>query len=183
MSNDKRGCHRGQILSNDLVIALSVFMAIVLVSFYIWNLANEQIGSARQVNSVEQAALFASDSLVQSQGNPPDWEYYPLNSTVSIGLASERNVISQQKLDALQAYNSPTPPNNSQYERVKEILGVGGMGFHIGIEQGNGTAYSFGEGVPLHFNNSTVIAYVVERPVAYNNTPSTLIVEAWQEKY
>ncbi len=177
-----RACRKGQILSNDLVISLAAFTAIILMCLYVWGTTNGQIGNSRQASSIEQAALFASDSLVQTQGVPADWEYYPLNSTLSIGIASERNVLSAQKLAALQAYNTPLA-NATQYARVKEILGVGNLGFRFDVETGNATPYSFGEAAPLSFNNTTLIGYVVERPVVYNNTASTLIVQAWAVKY
>ncbi|HQT44394.1 MAG TPA: hypothetical protein PLO51_00290 [Candidatus Micrarchaeota archaeon] len=182
MPQSCKGCRKGQTLSNDLVISLTVFMAIILLCLYIWGTTNEQIGNSRLSSSIEQATLFASDSLVQTQGVPSDWEYYPLNSTQSIGIASERNVLSAQKLAALQAYNTPLT-NATQYARVKEILGVGNLGFRFDVETGNSTPYSFGEAAPGSFNNTTIIGYVVERPVVYNNTASTLIVQAWAVKY
>ncbi len=180
MHSENKKYHKGQILSNDLVISLSVLMAIILISFYIWGITNEQLARSRQVSYIEQAALFASDSLVQTAGSPSDWEYYNLNSTASIGLASERNVISLQKAAALSAYNNTVAPNDAQYYRTKELLGVGKFGFRFDIVAGKNTFYSYGEPAPQSFNNSTIIQYVIERPVIYNNTVSNLIVSVWQ---
>lgn len=170
--NKKRGNKKAQIFSIDLIIALITFIIIMVGIAWVWESSREKINLNEQENDMNLISIFALSSLIETPGNPPNWDEFDdadfdENNVASLGFAynslspwmlDEDKMLRLHELDEL---------NSTQYETMKKILGLRGAsyefniriekdtGFHIpGFLAGKKIAYSYGEGDPEEGNES-----------------------------
>ena len=175
-----RGARKGQTLSIDFIFSSSFFLLSVLFLLLVWGSLLNRIVQERASVRLEQSATFAISSLVETTGDPANWESIGQNQTKAIGLSSERGVLSNQKLAALQSYNIiGSNASQQNYTQVKQILGIGDLGVHMQVVQNNSTVFDFGE--PRHAKNENITYdYVVSRQVIYNSSLAQLTLEVWK---
>ncbi|MFH1255983.1 MAG: hypothetical protein V1494_01690 [Candidatus Diapherotrites archaeon] len=132
---------RGQIFSTDFLIAISVFMVVLILSIAFLNDSLLRVESIERFNGLQEAAAAASDSLVLSVGVPFNWQNKASLSDVNaIGLADSANFLDSAKLQRFSDLNA------SDYNAVKEILGVSKFGLFVSINslQNSQRLFAFG---------------------------------------
>jgi hypothetical protein len=133
---------KGQISTIDLVIAASIFISLLLSITWAWNDSRLKINLFENKRELYQKGLDIAEMLVKTSGDPANWhELNTVNSgTVNaIGLASEDNVLDEDKLDKL---------GYVDYEELRRILGLSKEDFNLTVYNITGGAetplYSFG---------------------------------------
>lgn len=118
---------KSQIVSTDLFFAVSVFVIIIAMIFFSWNLYYERIDERIIYGDMMANAFQVSDLLVKSKGTPSLW-----NSTnVSVvGLASSDRNISSQKLHSF---------INVPYDELKKLFNIERYEFYFRLKHLNGT--------------------------------------------
>ncbi|MBN2458286.1 hypothetical protein JXB31_04110 [Candidatus Woesearchaeota archaeon] len=122
---------KAQTHSVDMVISLSIFIAIFLSIAGVWDHIRMTFGNNEVRDDLELLSRYAVDSLVLTSGNPQGWyNFTEINRTsvLGIGLASPYyGIISNKKLSAFISHNG------SSYEEYKEIFGMKGPGYEFRI--------------------------------------------------
>lgn len=160
---------KAQIFSVDLIVALITFIIIMIGIAWVWESSREKINLNEQENDMNLISIFALSSLIETPGNPSDWELiddadFDENNIGSLGFAQDS--ISPWNLNydkILKLYDL----REVEYETMKKILGMRGAGyefniklekdtgFHIpGFLGGKDIAYSYGDGDPEEGNES-----------------------------
>ncbi len=121
---------KGQILSNDLIIGILIFLFVLSLFFVSSNFLYIRTANFAQFEELKLASIPAMQALAHSPGEPGNWEEFDdLNSVNSIGLVSSRNDLDQAKLDMIQDFNA------LHYWRIKELLGIGKYDFHVDLRR------------------------------------------------
>ena len=145
----------------------------LLFSLILWNSLAARWKTSADYRQLQTDALFASDALMTTSGQPYSWEMRSsIDNNISvIGLANGRNELSAAKIEKLVAANS------SAYGLVKEKLGLSRYELFINITsiEGNSVGYVFGR-PPGGMNSS--VAY--ERLGLLNGTPVSVKIEVWR---
>ena len=130
MINAKYKNKKGQIWSLDFVTSVTVFLMVLIPLLFIWNYVNIQNEQQIFFDDVETSALFISDSLIRTKGNPEGWN---TANVVQIGLAAKENTLNTTKVSYLISMG------NSEYNRTRTIL-TGGYEFFLNLTDINGTS-------------------------------------------
>lgn len=165
---------RGQIISAELVIASSIFLASLAVFLLAWNSIFFSYSEEKADQQMQLALLGISDTLVLSPGQPADWESGAMQNASAIGLADSKSVLSEAKLAALESLNS------SYYTQVKESMGAGALDVFIRVSLGSEELYSFGR--PADLSASSVSAASVDRLAMLNGSVADVKVQLWRMK-
>ncbi|MFH1586714.1 MAG: hypothetical protein ABID38_02565 [Candidatus Diapherotrites archaeon] len=119
---------KGQIISNDLIFGLLIFIFVLSLFFVSYNLLLIRSFSYVQFEDMKIASVPAMQALAHSPGEPNNWEEFgDLNNVSSIGLVSSRNDLGQAKIDMIQDFNA------LHYWKIKELLGIAKYDFHAEI--------------------------------------------------
>jgi hypothetical protein len=124
---------RGQIFSPDIIFAVLVFLA-ALVLFNIASssvLAQEDLFELR--SEADEVLHATMNSLVLSSGRPNDWDVNYLHEISFFGLAKERNVLDRNKIITVINFL------DNNYSLAKENLGVGKFAFKLKLIDFNGS--------------------------------------------
>ncbi|MAG47606.1 hypothetical protein CL617_03295 [archaeon] len=155
---------RGQIFSLDIIIAAITFIIVVILVFQILDYSNNKIIANELESDINLIAENAISVLVEEEGNPNNWSLFDVNdfntnAIFSLGLSKSlnfddldskekgkslasanvgRNILDQSKIDRLEVLNS------TQYDNIKNILGIKGSGyeFEVQAKNWNGSSYS-----------------------------------------
>lgn len=125
---------RGQISTLDLVVASAVFLSILFSAVYLWGDTMKSIGRTSEKNDLDSKVLDISETLVKTQGEPPDWQNMAAgdinsSSVKSLGLASEDNILDPEKIDKLKLID---------YDEAREMMGLSREGYNITITNSSG---------------------------------------------
>lgn len=166
---------KGQILSTDLVVSLSLFLAALLVFTLAWRSMSQGYWEAQSDMDMQSAALSISDALALSQGYPQGWEFSQQGNATSFGLASSKNALSHAKIKALQSSFA------SDYYSAKGTLGAGRFEPYITVGYASGaTLYSFGQAPSSQ--NMSVSSAIAERLCLLDGKLALLRVQLWRVK-
>lgn len=166
---------KGQMLSTEILLALSIFLVSMGVFMLSWNAISSSYQQQQADSQMESALLSVSDTLVLSPGNPSDWETSALSNASLIGIASARNVLSPAKAAALQSLNS------TSYDAARGRLGAGRFDLFIAITgQSGATLYSFGR--EANPGNESISAISTQRMALMNGSIVSLKVQLWRNK-
>lgn len=141
---------KGQLVSIDALIGISVFAILFVFMTGFWYLGLKNVSDSVEKNRLETTALSVTEMLVKTPGIPPDWE----NNFTSIerpGFAVseyDQNVLSGKKIE-----NFTSLP----YEMEKDLMGLNGtMDFYLTVEDNEGNIlYSSGG---MEDENYTVVS-------------------------
>lgn len=167
---------KGQIWSLDFISGLTLMSLLILLFILEWNYLSLRWNTSATYREMFSGALYASEALFATQGDPPGWERIDViteSNVNSLGLVNSRNELDNQKLAKLQALNS----SGGNYTLARTKLGLARYQMHLKITdlEGNVTYYEFGRTSGL--NNSAVF----ERFVILNGTiVSKARVEVWR---
>jgi hypothetical protein len=155
----------------DFASGIVVLTFILLFFILIWNSIAVRWNSSNEYLQMETDAIFASEALLTTPGEPKSWELGNIEDANAIGLVNGRNELSQVKLEKL------VSENDSHYYFVKESLGVQRYGLGITVmDTGGDTAYyEFGK-----FADNMSTSVVFERIAIMNETPVILRMEVWK---
>lgn len=103
---------RAQMWSMDFVISAVMFFVSVVLILFAWNYVTTENYEQMVFNDMQNTGLIVSDVLVRTEGSPPDWN----TTALAIGLASDDNVIDENKLRNFMDYMS--------YNESKRIMGI-----------------------------------------------------------
>jgi len=122
----------------------------------IYFLSLNTVNTYRQDERLLVRAQDAANTLMLTQGYPPDWDQYASNASAvqALGIVSRRNVIDGAKLAALNSTN------------IGYMIGLERYNISITITQGLLTVYQTGS-----VSNDTSLI-LVERTCLYNGSPS-----------
>jgi len=158
----------------DLMSGIVVLSIMVLIFALSWNDLVARWHASQNYREMETAALFASEALMGTSGEPRGWESLPvMNSSglTSFGLVSGRNELNKLKVEHLVAANA------TSYDVVRERLGVQRYQLGIRFLDLNRTQvfYEFG-----NFAGAMNPSVVVERIGILENKPVLVRMEVWQ---
>ena len=156
---------KGQIWSLDLISGITLMSIMVLLFVLEWNYLALRWNTSSSYREILGKAIFASDGLFTTPGDPPGWERIANvteNNVNAIGLADSRNALDNEKLDKMMRMNA----SQNDYELMLAKLGLAGCQMHltIGDLYDKTTYYDYGR--PSGLNNSAV----VDRFVLLNGT-------------
>jgi hypothetical protein len=130
---------KGQLFSTDLIVATIFFLFILVLSVSFSLQVSAKAGSMTETAELNDCAHSVAQQLVLKKGSPASWHYLSNDEINSIGLASERNVLSAEKIQKFLGLNA------SDYGFLKNSLGVGKFDFWLEILSIDGeTLYSAG---------------------------------------
>jgi hypothetical protein len=166
---------KGQLVSTELVICISIFMAALVIFLLSWTSISASYYEEQADRDMEVALIGISDMAVLSPGSPPDWESTTVTESNAFGFARSRNVLSPNKLAALAVLDG-------YYETVKERMGAGKFGLSITVVSpaSGSTLYSFGKAVSSL--NTTVSSISAERLALLDDEPVRVKVQVWRQK-
>jgi hypothetical protein len=166
---------RGQILSTDLVISLSLFLGAIMVFFISWSMLSYSYWESKADMDMQSAMLSISDALVLSPGSPADWEFGTVDGASSFGLANGKNELSRLKIASLQSFFA----NN--YTLAKVGMGSGTFDIYVAVNRQDGTVlYSFGR--IADFTDRQVVSASSERLAILDGELVDVKVSLWRTK-
>ena len=124
--------NKGQVFSPDLLIAVLVFIISLGLFFVMTDVVFTKSDLTTKRTVSDEVIHATVNVLVADTGVPYDWENKSLNDVNLFGLATEKNVISENKITALINYL------DSNYVFVKEKMGLGKYDFKLKIMEFDG---------------------------------------------
>lgn len=130
---------RGQLFTSDFIFASAMFVAALLLVHGYTNIASMRMQHSNEIHEREYAARRTAQMLVISQGIPQNWHALPDQNIRAIGLSSEPNVLSEEKIKRFKKLA------DENYAFLKEILGLQKYDIALKITETSGkTLYSIG---------------------------------------
>ena len=170
------GFRKGQIWSLDFISGITLMSLLIMLFILEWNYLSLRWNTSATYREMLTGALYASEALFTTSGDPAGWEKLPApddSNIVSFGLVNGRNELSNLKIARLMDLNA----SDANYTLVADRLGLAGYQLRLQITdlEGNLTYYDFGR--PSGLNNSAVL----ERFVLINDSiPAKARVEVWK---
>ncbi len=154
---------KGQIFTTDFVLAVTVLLFILVISTASFGLIQNSLNQEESYSEMQEKALTASEALVSGKGDPELWEALPEFLLDSIGIADERNVLDEKKIDRLiELYPD-------KYDEIKNILGLQKYDFYFTVNEMDHTEIkAFGQ------NPEGKEKIVIQRYVLLNGKTSLL---------
>ncbi len=132
---------KGQAISYDFIIALSIFFAVVVFSINVIKDISEEKEWSSSIHDMSDLLKSVSDKLLKSPGIPKNWNE---TNVVDIGWAEEYPLLNKNKLASTL---------NISYVDLKKAVGVGLHEILINISYYNNTPYYI-NGVPFYVGRS-----------------------------
>lgn len=154
---------RSQGSTVDFIVAFLVFLTIFIINYYAWNSVEVKIINTEDEHYFKTSVYQAVEDLVNNKGLPVNW-HENTSSAISIGLADDENMLSNEKLAALNSTNL------TSFQDL--VLSTGD--YQIIIKNKTSTVYQTG-GSPA----GSIIR--VERLVIINNSYYKFIFKGWVE--
>jgi len=178
ISQSRNSAKKGQTTLLDLVISLSVFMAIIAILYSAWFVKIDNSSQDLKEFRASIAAQKAMNALVESPGFPTNWAAQNLSpnsdSLKGIGIAESKGAIDERKLIVLQYYyNSTQSYNNS---RLK--MGIAPFNADIRISYLNSTNISIMGSAPAA--SDTILASL-QKSAVYKNQTVLVRVRLWEQ--
>jgi hypothetical protein len=168
---------RGQLFSQDIMIATMLFMASLALAIFLWNSYTDEINEAEQIRDFQKIASKSAEQLIRTPGTPPDWNFYTVRS---VGLASEDRIINstlaERFIDLMDSENS------THYDEKKYLMGVGGYDFYFNVTSLNSTrAIKVGglDFVAGKRPQNPTRSLLMQRTAIYNDTPVRVNFILW----
>jgi hypothetical protein len=135
----------------DFVVGFTIIIFILVSSVTVFGLIQNSLNEEESYFEMQEKAINASQALVSTPGEPNTWEFLDELNVNSIGLAKERNVLDENKINKLIDLNS------TKYQEIKQLLGLQKYDFYFKVTEMNGkTLKEFGV-FPGKENKTTVI--------------------------
>ena len=169
---------KGQTTLLDLVISISIFMAMLAVLYGAWFVKIENSSQELIEFRASLSAQKAMDALTASPGFPSNWAAQNLSpnsaSLKGIGIADSKGSIDDCKLRVLeQYYNSSDAQNNSKIK-----MGIAPFNADIRIYYPNSTNISVMGSPPA---NTDSVAASMQKSAVYKNQTVLVRVRLWEQ--
>jgi uncharacterized membrane protein affecting hemolysin expression len=162
---------RSQIISIDVMIALSIFLLVFI--FFIWTW-NSQITRFNQSNNNLELQLLSQHAakVLLTQGVPSNW-HEDMNPHI-LGLTAYDGRVLYDKVYALSNFTS------SNYSEVKRLLGILGPKYElfIDVQLYDAGVYISNSTIGMIPENASAVA-VTQRNILIDDTWGILRVLAW----
>lgn len=165
----------GQILSTDLVISLSMFLAALLIFMLVWSTIAYTYWESMADIDMQSALISVSDVLVFSPGSPAGWEFSQANAS-SYGLSASKNKLSGSKLSALSS------AFYSNYSDAKERVGAGRFDIYVSVETAEGGPQLYGFGRLPSGSGQQISTASAERLAMLDGALVKVKVQLWRQK-
>ena len=126
---------KGQIFTTDFIFASAIFLTILIAAMTFGNTISNQLDLKEKSMARDEAGFHAANSLLSSVGEPKNWQNQNIADINAIGLVNGQNIIDNSKLQKLIDLNS------TNYQDVKDLLGLAKYELHISIQDLNGSIY------------------------------------------
>ncbi len=127
---------RGQVFSVDLLFSVVLLLFLLTTIVFISSEYARTVEENERNSELDYVANSVLSGLIQTSGSPSNWTV--VSSVNSLGLASDRNVLSASKVEAFFSMDE------GEYNESKAILGLNrearAYGFSARIVALNGTA-------------------------------------------
>ncbi|NOX71463.1 MAG: hypothetical protein GXO64_02070 [Candidatus Micrarchaeota archaeon] len=120
------GASKGQIWSTDFVVSILIMLAVLVPAFMLWNNIHIESTEQRLLYSATRSAFSITDTMMSTPGIPIEWNN---TSVMSVGFASENNILDEYKINEF---------NKTNYQKLKNIFGYD---FYFELKDANGTIY------------------------------------------
>lgn len=171
----------GQLFSADLMIAIILFILILVSIIWVGDFLNAKIKSREDSRVMGIMADYAISSLVETTGQPANWQNLSNTSfnesfVSSLGLAVSSTqpwVLDLSKADRLSQLNA------SKYDTLKRILGLRGADYEFlfTIQQKDRPA---GIQIGLQPDTDAQNIIILTRQALMNNSYANLTLTMWQ---
>lgn len=156
----------------DLTSAVTLLSFMFLIFIISWNMMVLRWEGAESYRKMQTAALFASEALVATPGEPQSWEnLQDIGNISALGFANGHNELSDAKIAKAVSANA------TEYDYLKGTLGL--QRYNLGITfislDRNTTYYTLGK---FSSNTNGTVAY--ERIGALNGTAVIMHMEVWK---
>ncbi|MDE1798240.1 MAG: hypothetical protein KGH63_02445 [Candidatus Micrarchaeota archaeon] len=170
------GCRRGQSITVDFIVSISIFMLLLAVAYSVWNTNVQRMGDQLLQGRAEDAARRGLASIIESPGYPTNWaalNITPDNSTLlGMGAASSYGVIDPYKLGRMAAIFNTT----AQYNYTLLKMGLAPFQADVRVYYLNGTNISVMGAPP---NASGVVQASGARLAQWMGNPVMVRVRVW----
>jgi hypothetical protein len=119
---------RGQAVSFDFAIAIFVFVLAFVSLAALWQASLDDFINAREFQDMQTTAFLLSETLVETRGNPENWEHFSFQDVNVFGLAEKDRVLDREKILRLNSYLS------ADYDSTREKLRLPLYGIYIRID-------------------------------------------------
>lgn len=109
---------RGQFFSPDMIIAIFIFVVAISFFFISSENINQQISVLEERKRIDEVAHSTMNFLLYSPGIPSNWESKEFSDVNFFGLVTERNKISQEKINSFVSFF------NNNYDDSKKKIGA-----------------------------------------------------------
>ncbi|MFA5108661.1 MAG: hypothetical protein WC492_03970 [Candidatus Micrarchaeia archaeon] len=168
---------KGQIHSLDLMISLSIFMMLILITYFAWQRQLDLTSSDLLKFQAQTAAQNAINSIAFSPGFPTNWAAQNISPTSSallgMGASDSYAKIDDFKLSILSSYYN----NSIFYENTTKKMGIAPFNADIRILYLNSTPISTLGNAP---SASTIVLYSKSQIASYKNNSAIIRVRIWQ---
>lgn len=156
--------YRGQVVTTDLIFALTVAIAIIFIINSQWGIMLKNFEDGETKIAAEKAAYISTFYLINGKGYPVNWN----SSNVSLlGLAKDLNIIDGRKFTELMKIDNASLGN---------FLGAPEYKFFINLTKKNDVTINSTGYPPINPSISTsVMSFVV-----FNTEISKLYVTVWK---
>jgi hypothetical protein len=194
---------RSQIFSADMAFAVVTFIIIIISSVWIADYSREKIELSELRNDLELISRISLASLVETPGNPSNWEeidesgfneeniyclglarsYSPSNQAIRrIGKSAGLTINNYLVLDEskIQRLIELSPQKYSTYKRILGILGPN-YEFQLMVKAWNGTSYNTQYEVGATPGSGVRNIVRADRFALLNGTWADVMIKVWKE--
>ncbi len=122
---------KGQVFTTDFIVSFTALIFILVISFSSFGLIQNSLNEEEYYFEMQEKAVNASQILISTSGQPNSWETLNDLNINSIGLAKERNILDENKVNKLIDLNA------AKYNEIKEILGLQKYDFYFKVTSMN----------------------------------------------
>ncbi|MFC2162833.1 hypothetical protein ACFLRF_04055 [Candidatus Altiarchaeota archaeon] len=133
---------KGQAFSLEIVISYMIFLVILVMILYLWNMTTREIMEANTQKNINEISIDMAEQLVRTPGNPRNWT---ADNVSTIGLANESRRLMRGKMVSFMhlmdtVNGSLCSDGDSNYECNRYMMGVMAYDFYINITYLNKSA-------------------------------------------
>jgi hypothetical protein len=169
---------RGQLFSFDFIFALSLIVFLFALSLFVSGSISTSINNSEQQRELKISAAFALSALLETPGNPSNWDYLQFTDTnvKAIGLSSKKNVLEKHKVEQ---FFTLANSGVSNYNQLKGMIGLNlpSTNFALTISSLNGTLFDTFIQPP---KNASI--YSQQRIGMLNDQVVTIKLRVWVER-
>lgn len=170
---------RGQLFSFDFILAVSLIIFLLAVTFFVSDATANSINLRERQSELQDLAQSALSQLLESPGTPSNWHLVEFSNAniKSIGLSSERNRLDPNKTEE---FFRLANLNSGNYSLMRSILALDASGSNFSLSIYNASQFALYEISQKPGGMSTVIS--MQRLALLSGEPVVVNLKLWVEK-